>query len=147
MLEINVVAHGWYSLIKKPKDFVLGIMGTALHTLNIAHYKPNISIALANDFFIRQLNLKFRKIDASTNVLSFPCEHLSYKCDLGDIAISIDTIKKESYEYNIPIFEHIAHMLIHGLLHLLGYDHTTRKEEIIMKDLEHKILIVLDSYL
>ncbi len=144
MLELNVLEHKWYDVIENPKGFVLQVINTALQKLDIAHYNPSISVALVNDCFMRKLNLKFRKIDAPTNVLSFPCEHLSNECDLGDIALSIGTIQKESYEYDIPIFEHIAHMLIHGLLHLLGYDHKTQAEEIIMKNLEHAILVLLD---
>ncbi len=144
MLELNVLEHQWYNVIRNPKGFVLQVVNTALQKLDIAHYNPSISVALVNDCFMRKLNLKFRKIDAPTNVLSFPCEHLSHECDLGDIALSIDTIQKESYEYGIPLFEHIAHMLIHGLLHLLGYDHKTLAEEIIMKNLEHAILVLLN---
>jgi probable rRNA maturation factor len=144
VLDVNVFEHKWYDVVKDPEDFVLRIVRTALQKLNIVHYSPSISVALADDCFMRELNLRFRNIDAPTNVLSFPCEHLSNECDLGDIALSIDTIQKESCEYDIPLSEHIAHMLIHGLLHLLGYDHKTQAEEIVMQDLERTILILLN---
>ncbi|CAH2268693.1 jg8699 [Pararge aegeria aegeria] len=100
--------------------------------------------ALADDNLLHQLNLKFREIDKPTNVLSFPCEQLSSECDLGDIAIAVDTIERESHEYCISILTHTAHMLVHGLLHLLGYDHQKEDEEIIMKSLESKILALLE---
>nr|CAH7719601.1 unnamed protein product [Callosobruchus chinensis] len=123
MLEVNILDKKWCSNIESPKNFVLGVINASLKELKIDHYKPNISIALADDDLLRQLNLKFREMDKPTNVLSFSCEQLSNECDLGDIAISIDTIKRESHEYCIPILAHIAHMLVHGLLHLLGHDH------------------------
>ncbi|MBD0391983.1 rRNA maturation RNase YbeY [Wolbachia endosymbiont of Pentalonia nigronervosa] len=146
MLEVNVLDEKWYNIIEDPENFVLNIINTSLKALEISHYKLSISIALADDNFLHQLNLKFRKIDKPTNVLSFPCEQLSNECDLGDIAISIDTIKRESYEYYIPILSHVAHMLIHGLLHLLGYDHETQDEEVIMKDLENRLLTQLNNH-
>lgn len=126
MLEVNILDEKWHSIIENPKNFVLGVINTSLKELKIDHYKPNISIALADDDLLHQLNLKFREVDKPTNVLSFPCEQLSNECDLGDIAISIGTIERESHEYCIPILAHIAHMLVHGLLHLLGYDHQKR---------------------
>lgn len=141
MLEVNILDKRWCSM--DPESFVLDIINASLKELKIDHYKPSISIALADDDLLHQLNLKFRKMDKPTNVLSFPHEQLSNKCDLGDIAISIDTIERESNEYHIPILAHVAHMLVHGLLHLLGYDHQKEDEEIIMKNLESKVLASL----
>lgn len=143
MLEVNILNEKWYDVVDNPEDFVLNVINAALKELEIDHYKPSVSVALADDNLLHQLNLKFREMDKPTNVLSFPCEELSNGCDLGDIAISIDTIERESREYSIPILAHITHMLVHGLLHLLGYDHQEENEEIIMKSLENKILAAL----
>ncbi|MDG7055914.1 MAG: rRNA maturation RNase YbeY [Wolbachia endosymbiont of Meromenopon meropis] len=144
MLEVNILDSRWYNIVKNTKSFVSYIINTSLKELKIEHYKLSISIALANDDLLCQLNLRFRKVNKPTNVLSFQCERFSSKCDLGDIAISIDTIQKESNEYNISILAHTAHMLVHGLLHLLDYNHQKEDEEIIMKDLEKRILTSLD---
>lgn len=144
MLEVSILDKRWHSITKDPQSFVLNIINASLKELKIDHYKPNISIALADDNLLHQLNLKFREIDKPTNVLSFPCEQLSSECDLGDIAIAVDTIERESHEYCISILTHTAHMLVHGLLHLLGYDHQKEDEEIIMKSLESKILALLE---
>ncbi|MDR3132343.1 MAG: rRNA maturation RNase YbeY [Rickettsiales bacterium] len=143
MLEVNILDERWHSITEDPESFVLDIINASLKELKIDHYKPSISIALADDDLLHRLNLRFRKMDKPTNVLSFQCEQLSNKCDLGDIAISIDTIQKESNEHHISILAHVAHMLVHGLLHLLDYDHQKEDEEIIMKDLERKILTSL----
>lgn len=143
MLEVNIIDEKWCNIIGDSEEFVLNVINASLRELKIDHYKPSISIALADDNLLNQLNLKFRGVDKPTNVLSFPCEQLSSDCDLGDIAISIDTIEKESREYCIPILAHVAHMLVHGLLHLLGYDHEEQDEEVIMKNVENKILASL----
>ncbi|MDM8335487.1 rRNA maturation RNase YbeY [Wolbachia pipientis] len=143
MLEVNILDERWYCITEDPEAFVLNIINASLNELKIDHYKLSISVALADDNLLHQLNLKFRKMNRPTNVLSFQCEQLSNECDLGDIAISIDTIQKESIEYHVPIPAHVAHMLVHGLLHLLGYDHQKGDEEIIMKNLERKILALL----
>ncbi|WP_341808949.1 rRNA maturation RNase YbeY [Wolbachia endosymbiont (group E) of Neria commutata] len=143
MLEVNIIDEKWCNIIGDSEEFVLNVINASLRELKIDHYKPRISIALADDNLLNQLNLKFRGVDKLTNVLSFPCEQLSSDCDLGDIAISIDTIERESHEYCIPILTHIAHMLVHGLLHLLGYDHEEQDEEVIMKNVENKILASL----
>ncbi len=140
MLEVNILDERWYSVTDDPKRFVLSVMSVSLQKLEIDHYKPSISVVLADDNLLHQLNLKFRKIDKPTNVLSFRYEQLSNTCDLGDVAISIDTIQKESNEYNISTIAHVAHMLVHGLLHLLGYDHQKEDEEVIMKSWESSIL-------
>lgn len=143
VLEVNIIDEKWCNIIGDSEKFVLNVINASLRELKIDHCKPNISIALAGDNLLHQLNFKFRGVDKPTNVLSFPCEQLSSDCDLGDIAISIDTIERESHEYCIPILAHIAHMLVHGLLHLLGYDHEEQDEEVIMKNVENKILASL----
>ncbi|UWI83380.1 rRNA maturation RNase YbeY [Wolbachia endosymbiont of Howardula sp.] len=143
MLEVNIINAKWYSILKSPKKFISQIMNIAMQELRIIQYQCNISIALADDQFLRALNFKFRGNDNPTNVLSFPHQTLSHKCDLGDIAISIDTIQKESSKFFIPIIYHIEHMLLHGLLHLLGYSHEQEDKAEIMKNLENQILTLL----
>ncbi|WP_333023867.1 rRNA maturation RNase YbeY [Wolbachia endosymbiont of Pentidionis agamae] len=140
-IEINISDKRWYKVLKRPRKFVVSIINVFLEELGILHLKPSISVAMADDIFLHSLNLKYRKVDKSTNVLSFASgEETSDQFHLGDIAISVDMIERESKEYSIRILDHTAHMLVHGLLHLLGYDHHKEAEEIIMKDLENKIL-------
>ncbi len=92
---------------------------------------------LCGDAMMRQLNHDFRGKDAPTNVLSFPSDVSGY---LGDIAISLDTIAREASEHGKSVEAHLAHMLVHGLLHLLGYDHETQQEAERMESLEISIL-------
>lgn len=96
-----------------------------------------VSILLTNDTRIQELNRDFRDKDKPTNVLSFPSEEEDF---LGDIAISFNTLEKEAEEQDKEFTHHFIHMLIHGTLHLLGYDHITDEEAEEMESLEIKIL-------
>lgn len=101
-------------------------------------YKDSeVSITLVDDKQIHKLNKQYRGMDKPTNVLSF---ELGDDVLLGDIFISLDTVIKEAKEANISVEEHTAHMIVHGMLHLQGFDHITDKEAKIMESKEIKIL-------
>ena len=97
----------------------------------------NISLLLTNDKNIKKLNYDFRNMDKPTNVLSFPSDDKDF---LGDIAISINTLQKESDEQDKDFMHHFIHMLVHGILHLKGYDHIEENEAEEMESHEIKIL-------
>ena len=96
-----------------------------------------ISILLTNNAHIQHLNKEFRGKDKPTNVLSFPADEDDY---LGDIAIAYETICAEAIEQDKKFDHHLIHMVIHGLLHLKGYDHEDDLEAEEMEALEIKIL-------
>ena len=96
-----------------------------------------VSITLVDDKNIHKLNKQYRNMDKPTNVLSF---ELGDDVLLGDIFISLDTVKREAQEAGISVEEHTAHMVVHGMLHLQGYDHIKDEEAKIMEDKEIKIL-------
>ena len=103
-----------------------------------AGYKDSeVSITLVDDKQIHKLNKQYRNIDKPTNVLSF---ELGDDVLLGDIFISLDTVKKEADIAGISVPEHAAHMIVHGMLHLQGYDHLNDHDAEIMEQLEIKIL-------
>lgn len=81
-----------------------------------------VSLLITDDESIRGLNKDFRGIDRATDVLSFPMEEENM---LGDIAISLDTAKRQSTDSGIAIEREVAFLFIHGMLHLLGFDHET----------------------
>ncbi len=97
-----------------------------------------INILLTDDQEIQLLNRQFKKKDAPTNVLSF------YGYDdeniLGDIAISIDTLKKESEEQNRDFVEYLLFIVAHGFLHLLGYTHETMEKFEEMMTIQNKLV-------
>lgn len=86
------------------------------------------TIAFVSDKAIRQLNRQFRDIDKATDVLSFPAEETD-KLNLGDIAISVDTAARQAKENGLTFDEEVAQLILHGLLHLSGYDHETDNGE------------------
>ena len=96
-----------------------------------------VSIILTDDMEIHKLNKKYRDIDRPTNVLSF---ELGDDLLLGDIYISLDTVKREAAAANISIAEHTAHMVVHGMLHLQGYDHITDDQASVMETKEISIM-------
>lgn len=103
-----------------------------------AVYKNSeVSITLVNDAEIKKINKEYRGINKPTNVLSF---ELGDDVLLGDIFISLDTVRREAKRENISLEEHTAHMVVHGVLHLLGYDHLNDKDAEKMEKKETAIL-------
>ena len=99
--------------------------------------KVEVSLLLTSDEIIKELNNQYRNKDKPTDVLSFPMED---KLMLGDIAISIDTAKKQAEEREIALEREVAFLFIHGLLHLLGYDHIEKEDEVIMFKKQDELL-------
>ena len=89
------------------------------------------TIAFVSDKTIRQLNRQFRNVDKATDVLSFPADDASGRnvANLGDIAISVDTAAAQAKENGLTFDEEVAQLILHGLLHLCGYDHETDNGE------------------
>ncbi len=103
--------------------------------------KTLISISFSGDKKIMELNSFFRKKNSSTNVLSFPSNNkFNNTLFLGDIIFSIETILKEAKSYNITVENHLIHLFVHAILHLLGYEHETEEQAKKMENLEIKIL-------
>ena len=101
------------------------------------HKDAEVSITLVDDSQIHKLNKQYRNIDRPTNVLSF---ELGDDVLLGDIFISLDTVIREARDARISVNEHVAHMIVHGMLHLQGYDHISESEAKIMESKEINIL-------
>ncbi len=107
-----------------------------------------LAIVLADDSAIRTLNRKWRGRDAPTNVLSFPASDEPRRGGkppaqspyIGDIVIAYQTTAREAVAEGKPFKHHLAHLAIHGFLHLLGYDHENDREAEVMEALERRIL-------
>jgi len=104
-----------------------------------------ISIVLVDEKKIRQLNKKFRREDKSTDVLAFPLggEFISTRDLLGEVIISVESAQKEAKKRNHSLKEEIVLLLIHGILHLKGYDDKRKEEKELMRKKEREILISL----
>ena len=113
--------------------------------LNSSNSKNFISLCFSGDEKIIELNNSFKKINTATNVLSFPSQLKSNnKLFLGDIIFSIQTISREAKRDNKSIHNHLIHLFIHGVLHLLGYEHDTDEQAERMENLEISILKTLN---
>lgn len=103
-----------------------------------------LSISLVSDAEMKKINFNFRQKNKVTNVLSFPAqESFSGKAEyvfLGDIIIAFDYIKKESLAQNKTFENHLTHLILHSILHLIGFDHEDENDAEIMENLEIKIL-------
>ncbi|MGA8615775.1 MAG: rRNA maturation RNase YbeY [Xanthobacteraceae bacterium] len=100
-----------------------------------------LAIVLTNDSAIRLLNRDWRGTDAATNVLSFPARNGGGEPPLiGDIVLAYETIAREARDEGKPFDHHVAHLTVHGFLHLNGYDHQRSKDAGEMEQLERKIL-------
>ncbi|MFP7671785.1 rRNA maturation RNase YbeY [Marivita sp. S0852] len=116
-----------------------------------------IAILACNDARIAELNTEFREKPTATNVLSWPANSLAPEVDgaiphpppdpdpvmgeaLGDIAISYETCLKEARDTGKPLADHVTHLIVHGVLHLLGYDHIRDGDATLMERLETEIL-------
>ena len=112
-----------------------------------------VSIVLSDDSEIAKLNRNWRGIDKPTNVLSFPASGQRAGNNLllfGDIIIAYETLKRECDDENRIFLHHLAHLAVHGFLHLIGYDHQTDAQADEMEGLESKIMARLnipDPYL
>jgi probable rRNA maturation factor len=111
-------------------------------------YGAVVSLCLADDASLRALNSRWRGIDKPTNVLSFPSESADRLGDammLGDIALAYETLTREAEDLGVPLADHYRHLLAHGFLHLIGYDHETDAEAERMEALETRILARLGA--
>lgn len=104
---------------------------------NYFNENTEISLILVNNEEIRNLNRDYRNIDRETDVLSFVDEDGEY---LGDIFINIERVYSQAKEYNHSVEREFAFLLVHGILHLKGYDHHTNEEEIEMFAKQEEIL-------
>ena len=102
-----------------------------------------LTILLTSDRHLRTLNLSFRGEDRPTNVLSFPSS-MGATGYLGDIAIAYGVTTKEAKSAGKNLIDHATHLAVHGVLHLLGFDHVTARQARIMEPLETKILGILN---
>jgi probable rRNA maturation factor len=103
-----------------------------------------LSIVFTYDDHIRELNRLFRGTDKPTNVLSFPAVAddggMGLPSLLGDIVLAQETVAAEAADQGLTFDHHLTHLIVHGFLHLLGHDHETEAEALVMERLETAIL-------
>ncbi|MFQ5774119.1 MAG: rRNA maturation RNase YbeY [Kiloniellaceae bacterium] len=107
--------------------------------------RAEVSLLLADDATVRRLNRDYRGRDKSTNVLSFPAAE-TFEAPgagpvlLGDVVLAYETVRREAEEQDKSLAAHVSHLVVHGVLHLLGYDHEVEQEAELMERREAAIL-------
>jgi probable rRNA maturation factor len=140
-IECSVEAGGWAAL-EDPQALAAMVIAEAI-ALSGAELsrEPEVSIVFCDDAFICGLNRKWLGNDKATNVLSFPAGgDLRAAPILGDIVIAFETSEREAAEAGRTLRDHCAHLLAHGFLHLIGYDHVEDAGADEMEALERRIL-------
>lgn len=151
--DMAINADGWRNE-ETLRQLVDGVLQATLLELGFDNIDSELSLVFTNDADIREINAKWRHIDKPTNVLSFPAFALQPGQEpgeiLGDIVIARETVEREAAEEDKSFDDHLSHLVVHGLLHLMGYDHQNDDEAEQMEALERKILASLgisDPYL
>ena len=141
-IELAVEAEGWAAL-GDAEAFARQAVEAALAAAGRAPEELSLSLLLTGDEAVRDLNRTFRGKDKATNVLSFPAPAppggLSPR-PLGDIALAFETVAREAESEGKTLADHARHLIVHGTLHLLGYDHGTDAEAERMEALEVEAL-------
>ena len=149
--EFAIAVHckGWDAAVTDAAALCRHAAGMAwTMAASVAAAGPEVGLVLTDDAEIAGLNLRFRGIEGATNVLSFPSgETATDGADidgppvlLGDIVIALETTAREAERDGKPMVDHLQHLVVHGLLHLLGYDHGRDRDAASMESLEVEIL-------
>jgi len=125
-LEVEVVRHGDAWAPAQVTDAMLKQAARAalLAAPHLRQATYQVAIVLTGDEEMRNLNRTWRGKDAATNVLSFPADGgIREPGLLGDVVLAYETALKEARQQNIALQDHVSHLVVHGVLHLLGFDH------------------------
>ena len=142
---MNNIAITWQDILE-PKwgTQILPFLEAVLTQLE--HTNWDLSVVFCRDVFIRELNKTYRQIDSPTDVLSFEQgdeydgEDESLRFNAGDIVISLDSLRTNAETFNVTMNEELKRLLIHGILHLSGMDHSDNDPQQEMLQLQEKIL-------
>ena len=161
ILDIVIADDRWKEAIaevekvaEKVKTAAFGYVQAHEDLEIFASGKPlSVAVCLSNDAEVQRLNKDFRGMDKPTNVLSFAnmdftdfaAENSVFaEIELGDIIVAYETMQREAEEQQVSLYAHFCHLLTHGFLHILGYDHMEADEAAYMENLEKEILSMLE---
>ena len=154
VVDVLIESDAW-RFLPEAEDIVRQAIAVAANS-EVTIHRPGsgLSVLLCDDETIAGLNARWRGQEKPTNVLSFPALPLrattpDERAPLGDIAIAYETVVREAGEHGKPVSDHLSHLVVHGFLHLIGYDHHVDDEAGQMERLERDILArigVADPY-
>lgn len=134
MIEIEIEAEAWASAVTD----VTGVVETAAKAA-LGTIEGSVVILLADDAAVQDLNARFRQKDRPTNVLSFPAAESAFP-HLGDVVLGLEYCSEEARTQGKTLKDHLSHLIVHGVLHLLGRDHVEDDEAEEMEAEEREIL-------
>jgi probable rRNA maturation factor len=134
MIEVEIDDSAWLSALPTASALALSAAEAAA-----GRDPADIAILLTDDQTVRHLNARFRERDQATNVLAFPAPSLPGG-PLGDVALAFGVCAAEALDQDKPLADHLRHLVVHGVLHLLGYDHLTDEEAACMEAREQDLL-------
>ena len=134
MIEIEIEAEGWKSALPDVEAIVDTAAKAALGSV-----EGGVVVLLADDAAVQDLNARFRQKDKPTNVLSFPAAESAFP-HLGDVVLGLEYCVEEAKTQGKTLQAHLSHLVVHGVLHLLGYDHIEDEEAEEMEGEERTIL-------
>jgi probable rRNA maturation factor len=135
MIDIEIEEEAWARAIPEAEALVRGAAEAAL----AGERGRAVTVLLTDDETVRELNARFRGKDRPTNVLSFPAIE-NPEGFIGDVALAYGVCAREAAEQGKPLADHLQHLVAHGVLHLVGYDHQSDAEAEAMEALEREIL-------
>lgn len=142
-IVVAVDCDGWATALPAAVAGAERAAFAALCRAGMEHRAVEVSILLSDDATLRDLNSRWRHKDVPTNVLAFEAgapEVAGMPRPLGDVAIAMETAMREAAAAGIDFGDHVAHLVVHGVLHLLGHDHENDNDAEIMETLETEIL-------
>ncbi len=140
VIDISIESDDWTECAPDIADVIEQTAEAALNAMELPNQDTEVSIVLSDDDFIQSLNKQWRGKDKPTNVLSFPQDEPQL---LGDVIVAFGTVKREAEEQGKLFESHVRHLIVHGILHLLGHDHENDEEAEEMESLEIEILHAL----
>jgi len=141
MIEVAIADVAWTAALPEAAALAAAAAEAALRHAGDAE-PGDVAILLADDAAIQALNARFRQQDRATNVLSFPAAPGSLG-QAGDVALAFGVCAREAAEQAKPLADHLRHLVIHGVLHLMGYDHQSEDQAEAMERLERDLLAAL----
>ena len=142
MIEVEIEDEAWTSALLDAAGVAARAGQTVLDEIapaDDADEAQGVVVLLTSDEAVAELNERFRGKPGPTNVLSFPAS-ANPEHHLGDVALAHGVCAREAAEQGKSLDQHLAHLVVHGVLHLLGYDHETDSEAEAMEALERSIL-------
>ena len=140
-ISFNLDNPQWKKEFPEYKMIISNAMKKTFQIENINIKNNHISVLLTSDNTIKDLNFKYRNKNKATNVLAFSVqEFIEKKNYVGDLAISLEKIIFESNKYKIKKNQYLSKITIHGILHLLGYDHVNDHDYEVMNKIEDRII-------